>query len=164
MKIDPSVWRSEQHQREIYRLMHEGREEEVMKRRGVRNVMDTMTEEDEDEQILQIQQQQLQQLQQQQQQQQQLQQQLQLQLLGSNASGNMSGVVQTVVDFGGFKSSEEREKELIRQQVRQEWAKLVEEQTGEYEQMLQQEDSRRRNSWPRHLSQQQVQFKMMPSQ
>ena len=49
MKIDPTVWRSEHHQRDIYRLMHEGREEEVMKRRGVRSLMDTMTEEEEDD-------------------------------------------------------------------------------------------------------------------
>ncbi|KAF9347345.1 hypothetical protein BGX34_003224 [Mortierella sp. NVP85] len=120
MKIDPTVWRNEHHQREIYRLMHEGREEEVMKRRGVRSVMDTMTEEDEDDR-----------------------------------GGNMSGVVQT---------------ELVRQQVRQEWAKLVEEQTKEYEQLLQQaavstgtDNTRRRNSWPKQLNQHQVQLKM-PSQ
>ncbi|KAK3812982.1 MAG: hypothetical protein J3Q66DRAFT_347090 [Benniella sp.] len=134
MKIDPTVWRSEHHQRDIYRLMHEGREEEVMKRRGVRSVMDTMTEEDEDDR-----------------------------------GGNMSGVVQTA-DSGGFRTTDEREKELVRQQVRQEWAKLVEEQTKEYEQLLQQatvsagtDNSRRRNSWPKHLNQHQVQLKM-PSQ
>ncbi len=48
MKVDPTIWRSEQHQREIYRLMHEGREEAVMKRRGIKSVMDT-SEEEEDE-------------------------------------------------------------------------------------------------------------------
>ncbi|KAF8923619.1 hypothetical protein EDD21DRAFT_411921 [Dissophora ornata] len=129
MKIDPSIWRGEQHQREIYRLMREGRDEEVMKRRGVKNVMDTMTEEEEDE-----------------------------------SADRMSGVVQTI-DLGGIKASEEREKEIIRQQVREEWARLVEEQTREYEMLLAQarEEARRRNSWPRQLDQQQVQFKS-PSQ
>ncbi|KAG0241212.1 hypothetical protein B0O80DRAFT_482543 [Mortierella sp. GBAus27b] len=145
MKIDPTVWRSEHHQREIYRLMHEGREEQVMRRRSIRNVMDTMTEEDEDERPS---------------------------LLGNssnnNANDNMSGVVQTVDFANSIKAAtDEREKELVREQVRQEWAKFVEEQAKEYEQLLQQaaataaaDESRRRNSWPKQLSQQQVQFKM----
>ncbi|KAI7818104.1 hypothetical protein BC939DRAFT_480662 [Gamsiella multidivaricata] len=91
-----------------------------------------------------------------------------------DASEAMTGVVVNA-DTGGFRSlSDEREKELIRQQVRQEWAKLVEEQTKEYEMMLQQAAAAsaakaqerelvRRNSWPRQLGQQQVQLKM-PSQ
>jgi len=128
MKVDPTIWRSEQHQREIYRLMHEGREEAVMKRRGIKSVMDT-SEEEEDEH-------------------------------------EMAGVVSTV-DLGGFKATEEREKELVREQVRQEWARLIEEQTREYERRLQQiaaqdavaEEARRRNSWPKQLEQQRVQFK-----
>ncbi|KAF9185167.1 hypothetical protein BGZ51_006600 [Haplosporangium sp. Z 767] len=120
MKIDPTIWRSEQHQREVYRLMHEGREVEVMKRRGVRNVMDT-TEEEDDEL-------------------------------------SMPGVVQTV---DATKALEEREK------IRQEWAKVVEEQTRDYERLLQQvaatdaaaQEAHRRNSWSSQLDQQQVQFK-----
>ncbi|KAG0218752.1 hypothetical protein BGX33_006128 [Mortierella sp. NVP41] len=48
MKISPLVRRREEHQRNIHRLMHEGREEEVMRRRGIATVMDT-SEEDEDE-------------------------------------------------------------------------------------------------------------------
>ncbi|KAG0319472.1 hypothetical protein BGZ99_005088 [Dissophora globulifera] len=130
MKIDPTIWRNEQHQREIHRLLHEGREEEVMKRRGIRNVMDTTTEEEEEEE-----------------------------------GNGMSGVVLTV-DFGGFKASEEREKERIRQQVREEWARLVEQQTREYQALLESAarqqamvDSQRRNSWPWVLGQQQILFK-----
>ncbi|KAG0054413.1 hypothetical protein BGZ83_011313 [Gryganskiella cystojenkinii] len=46
MKIDPNVWKSEHHQQEIYRLMHEGRAEEVMKRRKIKSVMDTSEEDD----------------------------------------------------------------------------------------------------------------------
>ncbi|KAG0206945.1 hypothetical protein BGX28_001748, partial [Mortierella sp. GBA30] len=128
MKVDPTIWRSEQHQREIYRLMHEGREEAVMKRRGIKSVMDTTEEEDDEH--------------------------------------DMSGVVPTM-DLGGFRATEEREKELVREQVRQEWARLVEEQTREYERLLRQvaaddaiaQEARRRNSWPKQLGQQQVQFK-----
>ncbi|KAF9126172.1 hypothetical protein BGX30_000131 [Mortierella sp. GBA39] len=49
MKISPLVRRREQHQRNIHRLMHEGREVEVMRRRGIATVMDTSEEGDEDE-------------------------------------------------------------------------------------------------------------------
>ncbi|KAG0079289.1 hypothetical protein BGZ90_003032 [Linnemannia elongata] len=49
MKISPLVRRREQHQRNIHRLMHEGREVEVMRRRGVATVMDTSEEGDEEE-------------------------------------------------------------------------------------------------------------------
>ncbi|KAG0309407.1 hypothetical protein BGZ97_013086 [Linnemannia gamsii] len=49
MKISPLVRRREQHQRNIHRLMHEGREVEVMRRRGVATVMDTSEEGDESE-------------------------------------------------------------------------------------------------------------------
>ncbi|KAG0293494.1 hypothetical protein BGZ96_002780 [Linnemannia gamsii] len=49
MKISPVVRRREQHQRNIHRLMHEGREVEVMRRRGIATVMDTSEEGDEDE-------------------------------------------------------------------------------------------------------------------
>ncbi|KAF9431934.1 hypothetical protein BGZ76_011508 [Entomortierella beljakovae] len=41
MKINPEVWRNESHQREIHRLLHEGREIEVMRRRNMGSVMDT---------------------------------------------------------------------------------------------------------------------------
>ncbi|KAG0378970.1 hypothetical protein BGX24_002199 [Mortierella sp. AD032] len=49
MKISPLIRRKEQHQRNIHRLMHEGREVEVMRRRGVATVMDTSEEGDEDD-------------------------------------------------------------------------------------------------------------------
>ncbi|KAF9132118.1 hypothetical protein BGW39_000765 [Mortierella sp. 14UC] len=49
MKISPIVRRKEQHQRNIHRLMHEGREVEVMRRRGVATVMDTSEEGDEED-------------------------------------------------------------------------------------------------------------------
>ncbi|KAK3839588.1 MAG: hypothetical protein JOS17DRAFT_194810 [Linnemannia elongata] len=49
MKISPLVRRREQHQRNIHRLMHEGREVEVMRRRGIATVMDTSEEGDEEE-------------------------------------------------------------------------------------------------------------------
>jgi hypothetical protein len=49
MKISPLVRRKEQHQRNIHRLMHEGREVEVMRRRGVATVMDTSEEGDEED-------------------------------------------------------------------------------------------------------------------
>ncbi|KAF9357380.1 hypothetical protein BGX26_003815 [Mortierella sp. AD094] len=138
MKIDPTIWRSEQHQRDIHRLLHEGRQEEVMKRRGIMNVMDITEEEDEEDE--------------------------------NNGNNGMSGVVETI-DLGGFKASEEREKELIRQQVRQEWARIVAEQTKEYEQALQQqqalavaEDARRRNSWPNQIEQQHQQQQQLQQQ
>ncbi|KAG0233944.1 hypothetical protein BGW42_007019 [Actinomortierella wolfii] len=41
MKINPEIWRSESHNREIYRLMHEARERLIMKRRNIKAVMDT---------------------------------------------------------------------------------------------------------------------------
>jgi len=49
MKVNPEIWRSESHQREIHRLLHEGREEEVMRRRNVKGVMDTSEEGDEED-------------------------------------------------------------------------------------------------------------------
>ncbi|KAG0277532.1 hypothetical protein BGZ96_002828 [Linnemannia gamsii] len=49
MKVNPEIWRSESHQREIHRLLHEGREEEVMRRRNIKGVMDTSVEEDEED-------------------------------------------------------------------------------------------------------------------
>ncbi|KAF9915813.1 hypothetical protein BX616_005311 [Lobosporangium transversale] len=133
MKVDPAIWRSEQHQREIYRLMHEGREVEVMRRRGIRNVMDTTTEEDEQN--------------------------------DEDSGGDMLGVEQTAETHGGSSQSlGEQEK------TRQEWAKIVAEQTKEYEMILQQqlqqqyannnENLQRRNTWPRLLEQQQLQLKM----
>ncbi|KAF9908241.1 hypothetical protein EC991_010081 [Linnemannia zychae] len=49
MKVNPEIWRSESHQREIHRLLHEGREEEIMRRRNIKGVMDTSEEGDEEE-------------------------------------------------------------------------------------------------------------------
>ncbi|KAF9408234.1 hypothetical protein BGZ94_002387 [Podila epigama] len=49
MKFNPEIWRKENHEREVHRLMHEGREEEVMKRRDMRNVMDTSDDEHDDD-------------------------------------------------------------------------------------------------------------------
>ncbi|KAF9971631.1 hypothetical protein BGZ73_005404 [Actinomortierella ambigua] len=48
MKINPEIWRSESHNREIYRLMHEARERQVMKRRNIKAVMDTLEDGEED--------------------------------------------------------------------------------------------------------------------
>ncbi|KAF9195005.1 hypothetical protein BGZ51_005969 [Haplosporangium sp. Z 767] len=114
MKVNPEIWRRESHQREIHRLMHEGREEEVMRRRNIRSVMDT-SEEDDDE-------------------------------------TDMKDIVMTM-DLGGFKATEERERERVRQEVMQEWRRIIEEQT--HQQMLQQtENTRRRRSWPNISDQQ----------
>ncbi|KAF9151607.1 hypothetical protein DFQ26_001180, partial [Actinomortierella ambigua] len=41
MKINPEIWRSESHNREIYRIMHEARQQQIMKRRNIKAVMDT---------------------------------------------------------------------------------------------------------------------------
>ncbi|GJJ76696.1 hypothetical protein EMPS_09055 [Entomortierella parvispora] len=49
MKVNPEIWRSENHQREIHRLMREGRDEEVMKRRDIQSVMDTISDDDEEQ-------------------------------------------------------------------------------------------------------------------
>ncbi|KAG9065939.1 hypothetical protein KI688_002236 [Linnemannia hyalina] len=49
MKVNPEIWRSESHQREIHRLLHEGREVEVMRRRNIKGVMDTSEEGDEED-------------------------------------------------------------------------------------------------------------------
>ncbi|KAF8928724.1 hypothetical protein BGZ58_009410 [Dissophora ornata] len=49
MKINPEIWRSEGHQREIHRLMHQGRQEEIMRRRDMKSVMDTSEEGDDEE-------------------------------------------------------------------------------------------------------------------
>ncbi|GJJ69475.1 hypothetical protein EMPS_01821 [Entomortierella parvispora] len=51
MKVDPTVWRNEHHQQQIYRLMHEGRKEEVMRRRKIKSVMDTSEEGDDDNEM-----------------------------------------------------------------------------------------------------------------
>ncbi|KAF9931122.1 hypothetical protein FBU30_010742 [Linnemannia zychae] len=48
MKVNPEIWRSENHQREIHRLLHENREEAIMRRRNMKAVMDTSEEGDED--------------------------------------------------------------------------------------------------------------------
>ncbi|KAF9148709.1 hypothetical protein BG015_009549 [Linnemannia schmuckeri] len=112
MKVNPEIWRSENHQREIHRLLHEGREEEVMRRRNIKGVMDTSEEGDEEE---------------------------------NNA--DMSGVVMTM-DLGGFKASEDREKERVREEVMKEWTRTV-------QQQQQAEDLLRRRSWPGFVQAQQ---------
>ncbi|KAF8939171.1 hypothetical protein BGZ47_008279 [Haplosporangium gracile] len=123
MKVNPEIWRSENHQREIHRLLHEGREEEVMRRRNIKGVMDTSEEGDEEE---------------------------------DNA--NMSGVVMTM-DLGGFKASEDREKERVREEVMKEWTRTVEQQALDDQlrvQLQQQaEDLLRRRSWPGFVQAQQ---------
>ncbi|KAF9425058.1 hypothetical protein BGZ76_003437 [Entomortierella beljakovae] len=131
MKIDPAIWRSESHQRDIHRLLHDGRNEEVMKRRGLLNVMDTTEEGEEEEE------------------------------------NDMSGVVNTI-DLGGFRASEEREKEQIRQQVRNEWANIVAEQSKEYELALQRQaladEAKKREVWANQLEQQQLQQQILQRQ
>ncbi|KAG0247300.1 hypothetical protein DFQ27_002254, partial [Actinomortierella ambigua] len=41
MKINPEIWRSESHNREIHRIMREARQQQIMKRRNIKAVMDT---------------------------------------------------------------------------------------------------------------------------
>ncbi|KAF9096526.1 hypothetical protein BGX23_011048 [Mortierella sp. AD031] len=113
MKVNPEIWRIENHQREIHRLMHEGREVEVMRRRNIKGVMDTSEEGDDEE-------------------------------------TEMSGVVMTM-DLGGFKASEEREKERVRQEVMGEWKRTLDQQALQLR--IQQEELLRRRSWPGFVQQ-----------
>ncbi|KAG0247973.1 hypothetical protein DFQ27_001337, partial [Actinomortierella ambigua] len=49
MKINPEIWRSESHNREIYRIMHEARQQQIMKRRNIKAVMDTVEDDEEED-------------------------------------------------------------------------------------------------------------------
>lgn len=54
MRFNPEIWRTENHQRELRRLMHEGREEEVRKRRDMRSIMDTSDDEEDDRDMVDV--------------------------------------------------------------------------------------------------------------
>lgn len=54
MRFNPEIWRTENHQREVRRLMHESREEEVRKRRDMRSIMDTSDDEEDDNDMLDV--------------------------------------------------------------------------------------------------------------
>ncbi|KAG0334106.1 hypothetical protein BG000_008623 [Podila horticola] len=54
MRFNPEIWRTENHQREVRRLMHEGREEEVRKRRDMRSIMDTSDDEEDDRDMVDV--------------------------------------------------------------------------------------------------------------
>ncbi|KAG0083250.1 hypothetical protein BGZ93_006075 [Podila epicladia] len=54
MRFNPEIWRTENHQREVRRLMHESREEEVRKRRDMRSIMDTSDDEEDDRDMVDV--------------------------------------------------------------------------------------------------------------
>ncbi|KAF9152266.1 hypothetical protein DFQ26_000952, partial [Actinomortierella ambigua] len=49
MKINPEIWRYESHNREIHRIMREARQQQIMKRRNIKAVMDTVEDDEEED-------------------------------------------------------------------------------------------------------------------